>query len=113
MAVSDTDPAAIEVRGLRKSYDGVERVHAIDFSVARGEIFGLLGTNGAGKTTTSEILEGYRTRDHGDVTVLGADPSHPTRAWRERIGIVLQESELDPRYTVRKTVTQFSRYFAE
>ncbi|MGZ4760609.1 MAG: ABC transporter ATP-binding protein, partial [Acidimicrobiales bacterium] len=105
--------AAIEVRGLRKSYDGVERVHAIDFSVAQGEIFGLLGTNGAGKTSTIEILEGYRARDAGEVLVLGADPSHPTRAWRERIGIVLQESELDPLYTVRETVTQFGRYFSD
>jgi len=104
--------AAIHVQGLRKSYDGVERVHAIDFSVARGEIFGLLGTNGAGKTTTIEILEGYRPRDGGEVTVLGDDPSHPSRAWRERIGIVLQESELDPLYTVRETVTQFGRYFS-
>ena len=98
--------AAIEVRGLRKSYDGVERVHAIDFSVARGEIFGLLGTNGAGKTTTIEILEGYRPRDER----RGAGARRPTRrtrrrAWRERIGIVLQESELDPLYTRRETVT--------
>jgi len=113
MAMTEPGPPAIEVRGLRKSYDGVERVHAIDFTVAKGEIFGLLGTNGAGKTTTIEILEGYRPRDHGEVTVLGADPSHPTRAWRERIGIVLQESELDPLYTVRETVTQFGRYFSE
>ncbi len=113
MAMTDPGPAAIEVRGLRKSYDGVERVHAIDFTVAKGEIFGLLGTNGAGKTTTIEILEGYRPRDHGEVSVLGADPSHPTRSWRERIGIVLQESELDPLYTVRETVTQFGRYFSE
>jgi ABC-2 type transport system ATP-binding protein len=111
--VDQPAPAAIEVRGLRKSYEGVERVHAIDFSVAPGEIFGLLGTNGAGKTTTIEILEGYRSRDHGEARVLGTDPSHPTRAWRERIGIVLQESELDPLYTVRETVSQFGRYFAE
>ena len=104
--------AAIEVRGLRKSYDGVERVHGIDFSVAGGEIFGLLGTNGAGKTTTIEILEGYRPRDDGVVSVLGTDPTRPTRAWRGRIGIVLQESELDPLYTVRETVSQFGRYFA-
>ena len=65
---------AISVRGLRKSYDGVEAVRGIDFEVARGEVFGLLGPNGAGKTTTVEILEGYRTRDAGEVEVLGFDP---------------------------------------
>ena len=111
--MTESGRPAIEVQSLRKSYEGVERVHAIDFSVAPGEIFGLLGTNGAGKTTTIEILEGYRPRDGGQVTVLGDDPSHPTRAWRERIGIVLQESELDPLYTVRETVTQFGRYFSD
>ncbi len=104
---------AIRVRGLRKTYDGVERVRAIDFEVATGEVFGLLGTNGAGKTTTIEILEGFRTRDSGTVSVLGVDPDHPTRAWREQVGIVLQESELDPLYTVGETVTQFARYFAD
>jgi ABC-2 type transport system ATP-binding protein len=103
---------AIEVKGLRKSYAGIERVHGIDCTVGVGEIFGLLGTNGAGKTTAIEILEGYRPRDAGTVSVLGVDPGHPTRAWRERIGIVLQDSELDPLYTVHETVAQFARYFA-
>ena len=79
---------------------------------AKGEIFGFLGTNGAGKTTTIEILEGYRSRTAGEVSVLGIDPARPTRAWRERIGLVLQESELDPVYTVRETVAMFARYFA-
>jgi ABC-2 type transport system ATP-binding protein len=78
--------------------------------VEAGEVFGLLGTNGAGKTTTIEILEGYRARTSGTVTVLGIDPSEPTRAWRERIGLVLQESELDPVYTARETVDMFARY---
>ena len=85
---------AISVRGLRKSYDGVEAVRGIDFEVAKGEVFGLLGPNGAGKTTTVEILEGYRTRDAGEVEVLGFDPQRPSRAFRERIGVVLQASEL-------------------
>jgi len=104
---------AIEVRGLRKSYGGVERLHGVSFTVEAGEIFGFLGTNGAGKTTTIEILEGYRARDAGEVSVLGADPAHAGRAWRNRIGLVLQESELNPVYTVRETVAMFARYFRQ
>ena len=65
---------AVEVRGLRKSYDGFEAVRGIDFDLRAGEVFGLLGPNGAGKTTTVEILVGYRRRDAGEVRVLGADP---------------------------------------
>ena len=91
----------IDVRRLRKSYGGVERLFGISFSVERGEIFGFLGTNGAGKTTTIEILEGYRARDGGEVSVLGTDPARAGRDWRNRIGLVLQESELNPVYTVR------------
>jgi len=101
----------IEVRDLRKSYGDVERLHGISFDVYAGEIFGFLGTNGAGKTTTIEILEGYRSRSSGDVSVLSGDPAHARRAWRNRIGLVLQDSELDPVYTVRETVTMFARYF--
>ena len=84
-----TSPA-IEVHGLRKSYGEYEAVRGIDFAVGRGEVFGLLGPNGAGKTTTVEILEGYRTRDAGDVSVLGHDPQLRERALREQLGIVLQ-----------------------
>jgi ABC-2 type transport system ATP-binding protein len=102
----------ISVRGLRKQYGANEAVKGIDFVVQPGEIFGFLGTNGAGKTTTIEILEGYRSRSAGEVSVLGVDPAHPTRAWRERIGLVLQESELDPLYTVHETVDMFARYYA-
>jgi ABC-2 type transport system ATP-binding protein len=105
--------AVITVADLHKSYGRHEAVKGVDFEVAAGEIFGLLGTNGAGKTTTIEILEGYRTRTSGDVRVLGVDPGHPTRAWRERIGLVLQESEVDPVYTVREIVGMFSRYYSE
>ena len=104
---------AIEVRRLRKSYSGIERLHGVSFSVGYGEVFGFLGTNGAGKTTTIEILEGYRARDGGEVTVLGADPAHAGRDWRNRIGLVLQESELNPVYTVRETVAMFARYFRQ
>ena len=101
----------VAVRELRKSYGELERLHGISFSVEAGQIFGFLGTNGAGKTTTIEILEGYRARTSGEVSVLGVDPARADRAWRNRIGIVLQESELNPVYTVRETVTMFARYF--
>jgi ABC-2 type transport system ATP-binding protein len=75
-------------------------------------VFGLLGPNGAGKTTTVEILEGYRTRDGGDVSVLGHDPQHPGRDFRERIGVVLQQSELWPNVTVREMHRMFAGYYA-
>jgi len=102
----------ISVEDLRKSYGDIQRIHGITFDVRHGEILGFLGTNGAGKTTTIEILEGYRSRNEGHVSVLGVDPAHATRAWRNRIGLVLQECELDPVYTVRETVAIFARYFS-
>jgi ABC-2 type transport system ATP-binding protein len=102
---------AISVRGLRKSYGEHEAVRGIDFEVAAGEVFGFLGTNGAGKTTTIEILEGYRERTAGEVAVLGRDPARPTRDWRGRIGLVLQESEPDPLLTVRETLDLFASFF--
>jgi ABC-2 type transport system ATP-binding protein len=103
---------AVEVTGLRKSYGAHEAVKGIDLQVARGEVFGFLGTNGAGKTTTIEILEGYRGRTAGEVAVLGADPAKPTRAWRDRIGLVLQECEMEPLYTVRETVGLYSSFYS-
>jgi ABC-2 type transport system ATP-binding protein len=106
-----TEPA-ISVRGLRKSYDGVEAVRGIDFEVLPGEVFGLLGPNGAGKTTTVEILEGYRPRDDGDVRVLGVDPWRADSAHRERIGVVLQQSELPGALTVREVHRMFAGYYA-
>jgi ABC-2 type transport system ATP-binding protein len=102
---------AIEVSGLRKSYGTHEAVKGIDLSVARGELFGFLGTNGAGTTTTIEILEGYRSRSAGEVSVLGVDPARPTRAWRGRIGLVLQECEMEPLFTVRETVGLYSSFY--
>jgi ABC-2 type transport system ATP-binding protein len=96
--------AAIEVRGLRKAYGDHEAVRGIDFSVRRGEVFGLLGPNGAGKTTTVEILEGYRNRTSGSVSVLGMDPGHRSQELRERIGIVLQSCGIYRHLTVREAV---------
>jgi ABC-2 type transport system ATP-binding protein len=103
--------AAISVRDLRKSYGGVEAVRGISFDVAAGEVFGLLGPNGAGKTTTVEILEGYRAPDAGAVEVLGFDPQRGARAFRERIGVVLQQSDLWPNLTVREVHRAFAGYY--
>jgi ABC-2 type transport system ATP-binding protein len=103
--------SAISVRGLRKTYGDLEAVRGVDFEIEQGEVFGLLGPNGAGKTTTVEILEGYRTRDAGEVTVLGHDPQRPGPEFRQRIGVVLQQSELWPTLTVRETHRVFAGYY--
>jgi ABC-2 type transport system ATP-binding protein len=103
--------SAIVVRGLRKSYGQLEAVRGVDFEIEEGEVFGLLGPNGAGKTTTVEILEGYRKRDAGEVSVLGHDPERPGREFRERIGVVLQQSELWQNVTVRETHWMFAGYY--
>jgi ABC-2 type transport system ATP-binding protein len=102
---------AVRVAGLRKSYGAHEAVRGIDFEIRVGEVFGLLGPNGAGKTTTIEILEGYRKRDAGDVEVLGEDPQHAGRRWRERVGVVLQSSSLYPNLTVRESLSVFGGYY--
>ena len=103
--------AAIEIDGLRKSYGRFEAVCGLSLSVRSGEIFAFLGPNGAGKTTTVEILEGFRKRDGGDVRVLGVDPEHGDRAWRSRIGIVLQEGQAQPELTVRETLALWAAYY--
>jgi len=90
----------IEVTGLRKTYDGADAVAGIELTVNPGEVFAFLGPNGAGKTTTVEILEGYRRRTAGEVSVLGVDPARAGRDWRARIGVVLQESEPEAELTV-------------
>jgi ABC-2 type transport system ATP-binding protein len=86
-------------------------LHGIDFEIFRGEVFGLLGPNGAGKTTTVEILEGYRKRDAGSVEVLGFDPAKAARAFRERIGVVLQQAEPYYNLTVLESHLLFAGYY--
>ncbi|HWO47710.1 MAG TPA: ABC transporter ATP-binding protein [Solirubrobacterales bacterium] len=93
------------------SYGATEAVRGIDLEVERGEIFAFLGPNGAGKTTTVEILEGYRKRSGGEVSVLGEDPERAGRGWREQIGIVLQSGRLDPYLTVRESLDLYAGYF--
>jgi ABC-2 type transport system ATP-binding protein len=102
---------AIEVRGLAKRYGAIEAVRGIDFSVARGEIFGLLGPNGAGKTTTIEILEGYRERTDGEVSVLGLDPGRRPADLRRRMGIVLQSCGIYRHVSVREVVGHWAGFY--
>ncbi|MFK0247478.1 ABC transporter ATP-binding protein [Amycolatopsis azurea] len=102
---------AVEVRGLRKEYPGHTAVGGIDLDIEQGEVFALLGPNGAGKTTTVEILEGHRERTSGDVQVLGEDPGTAGRAWRARLGIVLQTANDAAELTVAETVRHYARYY--
>ena len=107
--------SVISVRGLKKSYGSTQAVAGIDLTIAQGEIFALLGPNGAGKTTTVEILEGFRTRDSGDVSVLNTDPGikgEAGRIWRNRIGIVLQSTSDAGDLSVKETVAHFAKYYA-
>jgi ABC-2 type transport system ATP-binding protein len=111
MAPATDDVAAVHVRGLTKSYGEVAAVKGIDLEIARGEVFALLGPNGAGKTTTVEILEGYRHRDQGEISVLGLDPSSQRRELKKRIGIVLQSTGVDRYLTVAETIAMYSGYY--
>ena len=103
--------SAIDVRDLRKSYGEVEAVRGISFTVEAGEVLALLGPNGAGKTTTVEILEGFRTRNSGSVSVLGFDPGDADNEFRQRIGIVLQSCGIDPYLTVREVIAMHRDYY--
>ncbi|MFC4854233.1 ABC transporter ATP-binding protein [Actinophytocola glycyrrhizae] len=104
---------AIQVRGLRRSYRENAAVDGVDLDIRHGEVFALLGPNGAGKTTTVEILEGHRRRDAGEVAVLGEDPATAGRAWRSRIGIVLQSANDTAELTVRESVRHFAGYYPD
>ena len=101
----------ISVSGLRKSYGPLEAVRGIDLDVQQGEIVAVLGPNGAGKTTTVEILEGYRKRTAGEVRVLGTDPARAGREWMARVGMMLQNWQVEPDLTVRESLEQFAGYY--
>jgi ABC-2 type transport system ATP-binding protein len=103
--------SVVVVRDLRMTYGDHDAVRGIDLDVRRGEIFAFLGPNGAGKTTTVEILEGYRHRSGGSVSVLGADPQYADPDWRARVGVVLQESEPEPSLTVRECLRLYAGYY--
>jgi ABC-2 type transport system ATP-binding protein len=107
----DRDGTAVRVRGLRRAYGERRAVDGVDLDIATGEVFALLGPNGAGKTTTVEILEGYRRRDDGEVSVLGIDPADATAQWRARVGIVLQSVTDLSELTVAETVRHFAAYY--
>src|ERR1039458_8747176 len=118
---TDTNPGAVpvrqaepvvSVRGLRMAYGEFEAVRGIDLEIGRGEVFAFLGPNGAGKTTTVEIMEGYRKRTGGEVSVLGVDPEHAGPDWRERIGVVLQESDVEAELTVRECLDLYAGYYS-
>ena len=110
-SVQTTSAPAIQVRGLRKSYGSVEAVRGIDLQVSIGEVFALLGPNGAGKTTTIEILEGYLQRTAGEALVLGHDPGRNARSLKERIGIVLQSTGVQPYLSVEESINLFRGYY--
>jgi ABC-2 type transport system ATP-binding protein len=102
---------AVDVRGLVKSYPNMQAVRGIDLAIRKGEVFALLGPNGAGKTTTIEILEGYRARDLGEVSVLGVDPGRQRARLKSRIGIVLQSTGIDRYLTVRETIAMYATFY--
>lgn len=111
--ITSAEAPAVRVRGLRKDYGGAAAVDGIDLDIHRGETFALLGPNGAGKSTTIEILEGYRLRTAGEVSVLGTDPAHGGLDWKSRLGIVLQSAGEPGQYTVREQLAHFARFYPD
>jgi ABC-2 type transport system ATP-binding protein len=111
LAAQQSSEPVVQIQGLHKRYGDKEAVRGLDLEVSRGEIFAFLGPNGAGKTTTVEILEGFRRASDGVVRVLGEDPWRAPATWRERIGIVLQESEAEPGLTVRECLELYAGYY--
>ncbi len=109
--VDGAAPPVITVSDLHMRYGPFEAVRGIDLSVQRGEVFAFLGPNGAGKTTTTEILEGFRRRTGGEVTVLGEDPEHADASWRARVGVVLQESEPERELTASECLQLYAGYY--
>jgi ABC-2 type transport system ATP-binding protein len=109
--VENSQAVVVDVRGLVKSYQGTPAVRGIDLMIRQGEVFALLGPNGAGKTTTVEILEGYRTRDSGEVTVLGVDPGRQRARLKSRTGIVLQSTGIDRYLTVHETIAMYATFY--
>jgi len=103
--------SVVSVRGLVRKYDDRLAVDHLDLNVEAGECLAMLGPNGAGKTTTVEILEGYRRRDAGDVSVLGVDPATASKKWRQRIGIVLQDASDLGEARVREALRHFSHFY--
>ncbi|MFF1766684.1 ABC transporter ATP-binding protein [Streptomyces sp. NPDC058249] len=112
-AASEPVPPAILIRDLRMRYGARDVLHGVDLEVRRGEVLALLGPNGAGKSTTIEILEGFRRRSGGDVSVLGTDPEHADAAWRARLGIVMQSWRDHARWRVGELVEHFARYYPD
>jgi ABC-type glutathione transport system ATPase component len=108
---SDRSEPVVSVRGLVKRYGSREAVAGIDLEVRRGEIFAFLGPNGAGKTTTVEILAGFRQRTKGQVSVLGQDPATAGGSWRDRVGVVLQESQPEPGLSVRECLAMYAGFY--
>ncbi|MCC9069283.1 ABC transporter ATP-binding protein, partial [Arthrobacter cryoconiti] len=104
-------PPPVQVRNLQKSYGGANSVDGVSFDIGEGETFALLGPNGAGKSTTIEILEGYRDRTGGEVSVLGVDPQRGGAHWKSQLGIVLQSTGESGNVTVLEQLRHFARYY--
>jgi ABC-2 type transport system ATP-binding protein len=110
--LADPDEPVIDVRDLRMRYGKTDVLNGVSFTARRGEVLALLGPNGAGKTTTIEILEGFRMRSAGQVSVLGVDPAHGGEAWRARIGVVLQSWRDHRKWRVRELLAYLGSYYA-